>query len=376
LFPPLVDHNAKYYLGLLVLHLPHFIAKEKSFRRIWRLAYVGNQEEDAENEDDRWGCTSIQGKRIEIFLKTKRHPKGSPAAMALFQYIKTQAGGPELGVTNEAFWEYLYCYARRSAIRDTRIPSGYEFGPFSLICTVGTVKGQIPHVDVLGPNFQFTLMVTDQTPGTVVYRSTNLHPVNSVKTFLEWLEVPNPTSQIGPVLLADEEMISLLEKYGMVLDCDTPETVIPHRQNDTTALQQGATLSIPGSVIHAGPHCTSFRAMLFYTAHAPDEEAYSSDVQFSLGTLMIMLVVKLFDSPQLLYEDIMLLLKKFHGVDVKYQYELSRHMTDSGTPLRQLMKKWAKVTDDVSINTMMSDFTNSIIQKRPKKKYTKKQRTT
>jgi hypothetical protein len=58
----------------------------------------------------------------------------------------------------------------------------------------------------------------------------------------------------------------------MVLDCVTPETVIPHRQNDTTALRQGATLSIPESVIHAGPHCTSFRAMLFYIAHLPDDE--------------------------------------------------------------------------------------------------------
>jgi hypothetical protein len=162
LFPPLEDHDAKYYLGLLVLHLPHFIKKEASFWKIWRKTKVWNQEDEDEDEDDSWGCTSIQGERTEIFLKTKRHPTGSPAAMALIQYIKTKAGSDELGVTNEAFWEYLYCYARRSAIRDTRIPSGYEFGPFSLICTVSTVTGQVPHVDVLGPNFQFTLMVTDQ----------------------------------------------------------------------------------------------------------------------------------------------------------------------------------------------------------------------
>jgi hypothetical protein len=163
-------------------------------------------------------------------------------------------------------------------------------------------------------------MVKGKSPGTIVYQTTNPHPVNSVQTFLEWLEATNPMSNIGPVLFADEEMMSLSEKYGMVLDCVTMEMVIPHRQYDTTALRQGATLSIPGSVIHPGPHCTSFRAMLFYIAHAPgkEEEAYSSDNQFSLGTLMITLVVKLLDSPQLLYKDIMLLLKKFHAIDLKY----------------------------------------------------------
>jgi hypothetical protein len=54
---------------------------------------------------------------------------------------------------------------------------------------------------------------------------------------------------------------------------------------------------------------------------------------------MITLVVKLLNSPQLLYKNIMLLLKKFHTVDVKYLYQLSRQMTISDTPLHQLMKK-------------------------------------
>jgi hypothetical protein len=115
--------------------------------------------------------------------------------------------------------------------------------------------GQVPHVDVLRPNFQFTLIVTDKTPGTVVYRTMDPHPVNSIPSFLEWLKV-NPTSNIGQVLMANEEMVSLLEKYGMVLDCVTPGTVIPHCRYDTAKLQRGNTLSISGSVIHAGPHCS------------------------------------------------------------------------------------------------------------------------
>jgi hypothetical protein len=115
----LEDHDDLYYLGLLVKHLPYFITEEALFQNVWQETNNRNQdEEDKEDEDNSWGCRLIQGKPTEIYLKTKHHPKGSPAAMALIQYIKTQTGSNKVGMRNEAFWEYLYCCARQSAIQD------------------------------------------------------------------------------------------------------------------------------------------------------------------------------------------------------------------------------------------------------------------
>jgi hypothetical protein len=63
----------------------------------------------------------------------------------------------------------IFYYAEQSAKQDNRVPSNNEFRPFSLICTIGKVPGQIPHLDIVIPNYQFTLMVTTGTPGTIVY---------------------------------------------------------------------------------------------------------------------------------------------------------------------------------------------------------------
>jgi hypothetical protein len=46
-----------------------------------------------------------------------------------------------------------------------------HYGTFSLIISNGAVPDQLPHVDVQPPNFQFGLIVTNNSPATRMYKS-------------------------------------------------------------------------------------------------------------------------------------------------------------------------------------------------------------
>ena len=68
--------------------------------------------------------------------------------------------------------ETLVRYASAQAIKDARLPNGnngetgYIFGNFSLIINLYACQAQEPHIDLLLPNWQFGLVLTDNAPGT------------------------------------------------------------------------------------------------------------------------------------------------------------------------------------------------------------------
>jgi hypothetical protein len=91
-------------------------------------------------------------------------------------------------------------------------------------------------------------MVTNNTPGTMVYKTTNPHPVCDIPSFMKWVGA-KPDTQIGDVLKTDMDLGVLLKKNGLVLDGLTAETLVSNRKFRTKRLPQGTTLSIPGSVV-------------------------------------------------------------------------------------------------------------------------------
>jgi hypothetical protein len=190
--------------------------------------------------------------------------------------------GPECPAPDE-FWEIFIEFAMKTARLDQRIPIDYEFSPFSLIFSKGHVPCQSPHLDVMWPNYQFLLMVSHETPGTIVYTSSC--PVKDTDTFLEWLGPP-VSSKIGPALREFPDMCQMLEDYGVVLD--TSEDVMSPIFSLNT-INQGEVLSMPGSVVHGAPSYVGFRAILFFIAHkkGKEEEAYDDERQYFAGIIMI-----------------------------------------------------------------------------------------
>ena len=68
--------------------------------------------------------------------------------------------------------ENLLQYAKAQAIKDPRLcganDGGTEFifGNFSLLINFESCQAQEPHIDLLLPNWQFGLVLTDNAPGT------------------------------------------------------------------------------------------------------------------------------------------------------------------------------------------------------------------
>ena len=68
--------------------------------------------------------------------------------------------------------QILLQYAKDQAIKDARLRDAnngeteYIFGNFSLLINFEPCQAQEPHIDLLLPNWQFGLVLTDNAPGT------------------------------------------------------------------------------------------------------------------------------------------------------------------------------------------------------------------
>jgi hypothetical protein len=217
-----------------------------------------------------------------FFLKSKKQNDWSPAAKALVDYLRGgNIVGAQIPTSPGEFWEPIIDLAIQTALQDLRIPKDYTFSSFSLISADGIMSGQRPHVDVMWPNYQFSLMVSDKTPGTTVYECKIEPGINNIDAFLEWLKPPE-NSWIGNVLTTKfANHCKRLTDYGTVLDTNNLRAV----RFPVLKLSRDDLLSIPGLVVHGGPAYTGFRAILFFIGHAEGKDGilYNSDLQYLIG---------------------------------------------------------------------------------------------
>lgn len=190
-------------------------------------------------------------------------------------------------------------FAVKQACRDPRIGNDsnhynnntrFHFDNFSLIVSHGTVDAQPVHIDLLAPNHQFGLILTDRSPLTLSYKtgpsiapSPTNHPIpgSHIQSVADlqrqaWPDLPTP---IVVTLEQNVTAVSLLQQFGDLLSpIIVPEndvvvlssflsSSLDSNANATPAVVPAGTLvSLPGSVMHAGPAAPSFRAVLFFTA--------------------------------------------------------------------------------------------------------------
>jgi hypothetical protein len=160
-----------------------------------------------------------------------------------------------------------------------------HYGPMSLIISNGIVSDQLPHVDVQPPDFQFGLILTENSPGTIVYESIR-EIVTTSKQLATFLGIAqnNRTSKIASTVSELPEAIQLLKTFGVCLSTlradDYKVACRPEH------LPTGTVLSLPGGQLHAGPKCDNFRAVLFWTAHGNAKSLYHPDIQYFDGLLL------------------------------------------------------------------------------------------
>lgn len=161
-------------------------------------------------DDDDESVRLIQAGRYEFFLYA-----GGKATSAFDEITKQMPPDTK---------QRILSYAATSAAEDPRLEGGlnYQFGNFSLIVSYGQVPAQAPHIDVVKPNHQFGLIVTDGAQGTLVPEKleTKVRKVDDLigiwqKLGVEFgLELP---SKLAIALRADATVRKLVASFGDVL---------------------------------------------------------------------------------------------------------------------------------------------------------------
>jgi hypothetical protein len=225
-----------------------------------------------------------------------------------------------------------------------------HYGPMSLIISNGMVSDQLPHVDVQPPDFQFGLILTDHSPGTIVYESIR-EVVKTPKDLAVFLGVQNNnrTSKIASTVSELPEAIQLLKTFGVCLSTLRADDYKVAQRPEH--LPTGTVLSLPGGQLHAGPACDSFRAVLFWTAHGDAKSLYHPDIQYFDGLLLgeLMLPIWRFITEQdryMLLQHLLPAARKYpalygHFANVPQFQEFVHRLATTDEP-EHLMKVYAK----------------------------------
>lgn len=228
----------------------------------------------------------------------------------------------------------ILTYAVSAARRDPRLKGGstYEFGNFSIICNYDPVPAQAPHIDLILPNYQFGLIITDKIPGTQFLEigEERIRTTDALAGL--WSSIGAKFGQTLPpnlaiALQADSIVRELIASFGDVL--------LPLESfgamTACASVSTGTLLSLPGSVIHAGPMSNSFRAIMFFSARpgGSKSDAYDPDTQFSGVTLCGHIVHLLWRQPNIAYDERLFLLSIFEQyISASPVSDTHEHFTD------------------------------------------------
>lgn len=257
------------------------------------------------------GIRMIQGGRFEIYLDA---PGKSTKA---FDWMAKNIRNKHSKIDNLRSRILNFC--KTQARIDPRVGSGeYVFDNFSLLVSFDPVEAQWPHLDMIEPNFQFGLMITAESPGTIVFEPVNrIATMDDARNFL-WNDLPHPLGE-----RMQSRAHKILNEYGNVL-CRNLRCFYPG------ILQQGTICSMPGGVIHAGPACNHFRAVLFFSACPKGHQVpYHADIQFFAPTMCTAMVAALGESfwSESSHEDRCYLFRKVADASRAYP-ALEKHLLD------------------------------------------------
>lgn len=244
-------------------------------------------EEDEENESVLESCREIQGGRIEIFLEAK--DKSSQA----FDYII----GRKLRKDAK---EIVLEYCRRQADQDKRLNKGYKYENFSLLVSFYQRPAQVPHLDLVHPNYQFGVILSDQATGTHFVPASVQNNIGRVATVDNLEELWNTNvafkedngehllmpDTIKKVFQQEEGAQQLLRYFGDTL---IPEKTLVDSFIQREKIPTGTLCSLPGSIVHAGPRSSGLRSIIFFSGTPKDTsnvDPYLPDSQYNGVTLI------------------------------------------------------------------------------------------
>lgn len=226
--PDLEDTTA---LGVLKALDEHLRTKRvQKFLATWCPKGLNTTEENVP------GIRIINGNRFEIFVRAKDKPTDAFEQLVQDLIDETTTSADTQQSTEETSGEapkeendssvlanktvdeirkILLDYATHQAERDDRIgKEKYTFDNFSLLVNFKKCDEQFPHIDLLSPNVQCGLMLTDKSPATVAYHTPQkIETVQDIKKHL-WKDLP---SEVATAIGGDEHLNRLLKQFGSTL---------------------------------------------------------------------------------------------------------------------------------------------------------------
>lgn len=235
------------------------------------------------------GVRVINGNRFEVFVSA-----GSKETNAFDQLLRLLLEeSPDLkqkfdvlqNKSVDEIRDMILDYAKAQAERDPRIGNNadnkYTFDNFSLLINYTACDRQYPHIDLLAPNVQCGLVITDKAPATVAYQTP--HSVKTVQDLklLLWKDLPDEVAQ---AIQNDTQCRRVLEQFGNTLHPN--ESLV--EQKIPKLLQRGSLLSLTGSQMHSGPKSAKYRCVLFFSGWRKDSSvvSYDPDTQY-FGPLLV-----------------------------------------------------------------------------------------
>lgn len=229
------------------------------------------------------GIRQLQGDRYEIWVQVSHKDKPCSMNTSVFMHlcrsVHQKLFKKEKMNIKDKIITPLIEYAKKQAKKDNRFKnvanygSKTLFGNFSIICTFGDVVEQQPHIDVVYPNYQYILMISNDSPGTKVYAPNQWYGNITVPNNIKDLLYPDMDPQLVQKMYENQYIRQLIKQYGNsmftkqhLLRVDYKILDVVHKDYDDANMTTGTVLSLPGSVIHAGPASSAFRAAMFYSA--------------------------------------------------------------------------------------------------------------
>jgi hypothetical protein len=237
----------------------------------------------------------IQGGRYEIFVSDATDKQST----CFDQIVKRDQSWLPLQTK-----DILIDFAIRQAKRNpdiARYGDSYTFGNFSLLVNGQKAEKQPNHIDMNPPNSQFGLMLTSNSPATLVY-----HVNETIKTAHDVKRVWNEWN--GPKLVFPDNLMTafessseanlLLQEFGNIL---IPEDSMMEQRVEHD-VPPGSLMTLPGGVIHAGPQCKQGRTVLFFSGCPKEvtqngQQQYHPDTQYSALFVCGQLISVLWRSP-------------------------------------------------------------------------------
>jgi hypothetical protein len=324
---------------------------------------------DDEASGNELGIRMIQKDRFEIWIQATN--KGTSVFDWVCNKLITTRAAAWKGYNEERIKNMIISYATEQAAKDNRLQTisllmgvlerkdsshlrTPNYDNYSFIVSYGDVPQQVPHIDSVYPNFQYAMYFGDNTPPTRLFFPESL--ITDVTSLISsnWDEekLPFNMKQLPSDFKAHmdrrpPDFHDNLYNYGNVLS-PVLKDVTP---NVAGKIKTGTVTALPGSVIHAGPHCQDSRCVLFFSGYPkmcqlPLLPKYDADKQLSAPLLMAQILLDVWGHLRYTSEKKLMLWKLKQLIEDTKCYDVHKHFLPTQFLFREFLQKVIALKSD------------------------------